>query len=302
MEKEKGKLSEAKSRPKSGKKFLLIGLGVAATGILSYFGWEYYQKRKKKKEEQEDDTSSELPQIPPQKSTFVPSFFAQQQNRNDEFPLKKGSKGAKVKAVQDSLIAKNGKGILPRYGADGDFGSEMVTALKKLNLPETIDESTYNVITQSGTVDLTELGKSLYKDAVNKNLKGVIASLQKMKSKDEYTSVSNEFKKYTLRGVRQTLVNGILGSFSDESQKQQIRLEFTRMGLKYDGSKWSLSGLDGFKIMTTQPTTVWRTPREGAKVPAKMILGTEVAQRGEFTLFENNDKKFIVKTSTIKYL
>ena len=288
------------------KKFLLVGLGVAATGLLSYFGWEYYQKKKKEKEDNADDSSSNTAtqQVVPQKSTFTPSFFTQKQSGNDDFPLKKGSKGAKVKALQDALIAKNGKGILPKYGADGGFGNEMTSALKKLNLPDTIDESTYNIIVQSSSssFDASALAKSLYKDAVNQNIDGVISSLKKMSTKDNYTAVSNEFKKLTLRGVSQTLVNGLLGSFSDENQKQQIRLEFSRMGLKYDGSKWTLSGLDGFKVITTEATTVWRTPKEGAKVPAKMILGTEVAQRGEFTLFESNGKKFIVKTSTIKYL
>ena len=292
---------EKKDAKSKKKKLLLIGLGVAATGILGYFGWEYYQKSKRKKEEEQEDSSSDFPQLPPQKSTFAPTFLPKPQ-RTDEFPLKKGSKGPKVKILQDTLIAKHGKSILPKYGADGDFGSEMATALKKLNLSETIDESTYNVLTQSGTVDLTELGKSLYKDAVNKNFSGAISSLKKMRQKEDYTVASDEFKKYYLRGVRQTLVNGLLGSFSDESQKQQIRLEFTRMGLKYDGSKWSLSGLDGFTIITTVPTVVWRTPREGAKVPAKMILGTEVETRGDYTLFESNGRKFIVKTSTIKYL
>lgn len=289
-----------KEKPNKKKKYLLIGLGVAATGILSYFGWEYYQKSKKKKEE--EDNSSDTKLLPPQKSTFVPSFFTQKETRNDDFPLKKGSKGAKVKALQDALIAKNGKGILPKYGADGDFGSEMVAALKKLNLPESIDESAYNVIVQTSSINANDLAKSLYKDAVNKNLKGVIASLQKMKSKDDYSSVSNEFKKFTLRGVSQTLVNGLLGSFSEENQKQQIRFEFLRMGLKYDGSKWSLSGLDGFTVMTIEPAIVWRSPKEGAKVPAQMILGTEIATRGEYTLFENNGKKFIVKTNSVKYL
>jgi hypothetical protein len=30
-----------------------------------------------------------------------------------------------------SLIAKYGKSILPKYGADGDFGTEAANALKK---------------------------------------------------------------------------------------------------------------------------------------------------------------------------
>jgi len=286
------------------KKLLLIGLGMAATGLLSYFGWEYYKKRRNKSEDDANDSSFDTAAtIPPQKSTFT-DFLTPKQIANDDFPLKKGSKGAKVKVLQDALIAKNGKAILPKYGADGSFGTEMTAALKKLNLPDAIDESTYNVIVQSASsfFDASAIAKSLYKDAVNKNISGVIGALKSMRNKGDYSAVSNEFKKYLLRGVSQTLVNGLLGSFSDENQKQQIRLEFSRMGLKYDGVKWSLSGLDGFKVITTQPTIIWRTPSEGAKVPAKMILGTEVAQRGEFTLFENNGKNFIVKTTTIQYL
>lgn len=305
-------MAQQKSNPeKEGegkkKKYLLVGLGVAATGLLSYFGWEYYQKRKKSKEE-EEDTSSRIP-LPPQKSAFTPSFFTQKETRNDNFPLKKGSKGQRVKSLQNALIAKYGKEILPRYGADGDFGSEMAAALKKLNLPETIDESAYNVMVQTPGVNASEIAKQIFRDAVSKNISGVISSLKKMNSREDYTMVSNEFKKFTLRGVSQTLVNGLLGSFSDEKHKQQIRLEFTRMGLKYDGSKWSLSGTDGFTVITKEPTIVWRTPSEGAKVPAKMILGTEISTRNGFTLFESNpakdgtsSKKFIVKTSTIKYL
>ena len=280
------------------KKYILIGLGVAATGLLSYFGWEYYQKRKNDNEENDDSSNP----LPPQKGAFNPGFFPLKPDANDDFPLKKGSRGSRVKAFQNSLIAKHGKELLPRYGADGSFGNEMIAALKKLNLPESIDESTYNVMVQTPNVNSKELAKQLYKDAVNKNITGVISTLKKMNSKEDYTGVSNEFKKLPLRGVSQTLVNGLLGSFSNEAHKQQIRLEFTRMGLKYDGNKWSLSGFGGFTVITKEPTLIWRTPREGAKIPAKMILGTEIAQRGDYTLIENNGKKFIVKTSTIKYL
>lgn len=42
--------------------------------------------------------------------------------------LKKGDKGPDVKALQVKLIAKGYK--LPKYGADGDFGSETETAVK----------------------------------------------------------------------------------------------------------------------------------------------------------------------------
>jgi hypothetical protein len=288
---------------KKKRKVILIGLGIAATAIAGYFGFEYYEKHKRRKED--DAFSSAKYSLPsPPKSAFVPSTYTTTTvRRNDDFPLKKGSRGTKVKALQEALIAKYGSNILPKYGADGDFGSEVQAALAKANLPSAIDESTYNVLVQSSSsLNASELANALYRDAVNANLSGVIASLKQMRSKNDYSYVSNQFKKHSLRGVSQTLVNGLLGSFSDEDSKQQIRLEFLRMGLKYNGTKWSLSGLDGFKVMTTVPTVVWKNHREGAKVPAKMILGTEIAEHRGFTMFENNGRRFIVKTATIKYL
>jgi hypothetical protein len=70
--------------------------------------------------------------------------------------------------------------------------------------------------------------------------------------------VSNEFKNYRIGGgVRQTLVNALLNTFSKEDQKQAIRFEFLRMGLQFDGKKWSLDGFDGVSIVTIEPTTIW---------------------------------------------
>lgn len=44
-------------------------------------------------------------------------------------PLQKGDKGAEVKAMQKLLLKWDAK-CLPKYGADGDFGSETLAALK----------------------------------------------------------------------------------------------------------------------------------------------------------------------------
>jgi len=54
------------------------------------------------------------------------------------FPLKKGSKGAKVKEVQAILI-KIDKSLLPKFGADGDFGSETEGAVVKVLGKKTVD-------------------------------------------------------------------------------------------------------------------------------------------------------------------
>lgn len=46
------------------------------------------------------------------------------------FPLKKGSSGPLVGELQQILISKYGKSILPKYGADEKFGNETEAALK----------------------------------------------------------------------------------------------------------------------------------------------------------------------------
>lgn len=280
-----------------GKKNLLIGLGVLVTGTLGYFGYQYWKEKK----EAASSTIPDFDLTPPGNSSFtLPTASAK---RNDDFPLKKGSKGTRVKQLQDALIEKYGKQVLPKYGADGDFGTELSTALAKQNYPVSVDENTFNVIVQGGGLDADATATGLYNASTKKDFQNTIKFLQKLKSKEDYTSVSESFKNnYRVKGVRQTLVNGMLNSFSDEKQKQSIRLQFTRMGLNYDGKKWSLSGLETSSIITKQVTIVWEHPHKGIKVPANMVLGKEVTQRGEYTLFENKGNHFLVETKTINYL
>lgn len=281
-----------------GKKILLIGLGIAATGTLGYFGYQWWNKRKQSTNEEESMPEMDL--TPPAKNSFsLPAA----PKRNDDFPLKKGSKGARVKQVQEVLLAKLGKDALGKAGADGDFGSKTEAALIKAGYPSTIDESTFNVMTQGETLDASATAKELYSAAIIKNFTGAIKALQKLKSKDDYTTVSDDFKtNYRIGGVRQTLVNGMLNSFNDEKQKQAIRLQFARMGLNYDGKKWSLSGIESSSIITKHPTLVWVHSKKAIKVPANMVLGKEIAQKGNHTLFENNGKHFLVETKTINYI
>ncbi|MBC7627922.1 MAG: hypothetical protein H7254_11615 [Ferruginibacter sp.] len=94
----------------------------------------------------------------------------------------------------------------------------------------------------------------------------------------------------------------MLNSFRKEDQKQAIRFEFIRMGLQYDGSKWSLSGLGGLPLITSQETTIWLNASNGVKVPARMVLGNEVSKKLDYTLFENKGKYFLVSTNATNYL
>jgi hypothetical protein len=298
----------AGSGKSAGKKIILISFGVLAVGAASYFGYEHWKKKKEEKASADNGDDAALDVAPPTKSSFSIPATPSTSMRNDDFPLKNGSKGAKVKQVQQVLLAKLGASILGSKGADGDFGSKTEAALIKAGYPTSIDESNFNVITQSDAppapaFDADVTANQLYTAASKKDFSGTIKSLQTLSSKDDYNSVSEIFKSnYRINGVHQTLVNGILGSFTDAKQKQAIRLQFTRMGLSYDGKKWSLSGLDTASLITNQATIVWEHPKKGIKVPAKMVLGKEVAQCGEHTLFENNGHHFLVKTKTVNYL
>lgn len=307
------------------KKIVLTTLAVGAAGILGYFGWQYYKKKKEKNNDEPDVIFKKKPtqEVPPvvvdtprynptprPKIKPKPKYTANNDYpaidipvSKDGFPLRRGSKGEKVRNLQEALIAKHGKQILPHYGADGDFGSEMVMALKKLKIPTSIDESTYNVLVQGYSQTKVSMAQQVYAAASKNDFSKTVQLLKRLNTKDDYKEVSDEFKNYRLNGgVRQTLVNGLLNTFTKDEQKQAIRFEFLRMGLQFDGNKWSLGGFDGVSIVTIEPTTIWVNSSEAIKVPARMVLGNEVSKRLDYTLFENNGKHFLVQTKSIRPL
>lgn len=317
--KNKSKSKTKTSSKQQKKKIIIASLAVGAAGILGYFGWQYLKKKKEAKKNGDLDqilkpgnvTSTVYnpePVYSKPKSVTKPSVtniaYTTSASAIDKnaFPLKKGSKGSNVKLLQEALIAKHGKTILPRYGADGDFGTETLNALKKIGLPTTVTESTFNVLVQGTKADPSASGKDLYNATVAKNFSKAIALLKQIQTTDDYKAASETFKLNRINGVRQTIVNGLLNTFTTDTQKQQIKFEFLRMGLQFDGNKWSLSGFDGRPIVTAESTTVWINAMEGVKVPAKMVLGNEVSRRLDYTLFENNGKYFLVNTKSVNYL
>lgn len=295
MKKVQNKASEQSPQKSNTKKWLFVGLGVAATGALSYFGWQYWKNHRNS--DAENDISDFY-----ENSPFISTSKTTTSSRNDDFPLKKGSKGANVKAVQQALIAKYGSSILPKYGADGDFGSEMVSALKKAGLPESIDETTFNVLVKGSSPDSSATAAQLYSAVSKKDFNKAIALLKTLRNTTDYKAVSDVFANYRLNGVRQTLVNGMLNSFTNEQQKQSIRLALSNMGLKYNGSKWSLSGFDkSYMLITLRASRVWKDPKTSVPVPANMVLGKEVTKRGSYTLFENDKQLFLVESQHVRY-
>ncbi len=303
-------------KPKSNKKkAILIGLGVVVTAVGGFFGFKYLKNRKNNSDVEEEETTPVTTTASTQTSSSSTSSWTKPSSttptRKDEFPLKKGSKGERVKAMQQQLIAKYGKTILPKYGADGDFGSEMVAALEKKGLPAEVTESAYNLFVIGAAPDSTTLAKDLYNAAENNNYSTALTNLKKLRNTDDYSEVSTKFKEYRIDGgVRKTLVTGMLDTFKTTSQQDAIRMEFLRMGLKYDGSKWSIpssvsffSGVNDSLLITTEPTELIDLKHQvKVKVPAKMVIGRHIKSKNGLTLFRTleKNKKLIVKTSTIK--
>lgn len=58
--------------------------------------------------------------------------------KQSEFPLKKGSKGAKVEELQQAILIYDPK-ALPKFGADADFGSETEAAVRSILKKATVD-------------------------------------------------------------------------------------------------------------------------------------------------------------------
>lgn len=323
MKKSSIKTTATGTKKKAKKKIVLTTLAVSAAGIFGYFGWQYYKKQKDKKSGEQEPVlipkNIATPPYRPTDSTAAwniprasskPKTRAYPADNNSEdandsvnmFPLKRGSKGAEVKTLQETLIEKHGRAIMPKYGADGFFGAELSAALKKLKLPVTIPETTYHVLVHGQNAGKNNAAQRLYSAALKADFKTALASLKKLNNKDDYQEVSKAFTNYRLNGVRQTLVNGMLNSFPKEEQKQAIRFEFIRMGLQYDGTKWSLSGLGGLPVITNQETTVWLNASNGINVPPKTVLGNEISKRLDYTLFENKGKYFLVRTNATNYL
>lgn len=292
-------------------KYILVGLGVVAVGTGAYF---YFQQQKKKRNQTSDFTeaitTNSLPLPAPTTSSSSSSGSS-----NSGFPLKKGSRGTLVTNLQNALIKKYGASILPRYGADGGFGSETLSALISKGLPTTISSDVFTQIvlssgsspTSSGgsTTTFSSISSSLHSAITKDNISSAIAALKNIKNVTGYTSVNSVFKQTRIGFVRKTLVTALLDRFNSTSEKKQLNQQFYRIGLKYDGSKWSLSGISGAvidQLVTIEPTKIWDESGRSLQVPRATILGEYLDANNGVTEFETLDRRrLFVKTTSISY-
>ena len=88
---------------------------------------------------------------------------------SQDFPIKKGSKADKVKEIQQILVGIDAN-ALPKYGVDGDFGSETEAALFKYLNKKSVDNQD-DIVTLNGLKDAAQ-GQNL-QSSVNSTRIGI---------------------------------------------------------------------------------------------------------------------------------
>jgi hypothetical protein len=322
------------------KWYVLTGIAVAGTAVAAGLGYFILAPRRKNDESdpQIRFTGEQLPDPESPPRNAAPSAPPV----SSDFPIKRGSRGEYVRNLQNALIQKYGATILPKYGADGSWGSEMDKALTSKGLKTIIDQTTYtdyitgnfggtsnntsapkttassitndikNLLVPTWVVDAkVGIGYKIFDAAKAKNLPATLALLKSLNNLTDYASASKGFQlrpwKVTTSlpllipiPTRYTLVSGLFDSFTSQNDKNQIRAELRRIGLKetvknsdpanYD-STWSLSGLGKAhrNIRTTMRAIISDGFNIRVEIPARTILGQWLSSGNGYTRFRSAD-------------
>ncbi len=247
--------NEAEIKKKRTKKVVLFSLGTLVLGTLAFFGIKHFKKTKNENNDNTDNQTTDNldSETPVQTPAHTKSHTGLPPSRNsDAFPLRLGAKGDKVRLLQQALLRAYGAAILAKYGADGQFGNELESALRSKGYAVPLQEADFLKITGEkkeetkaapatiSKFDPAAIAKGIYYSIVAKDYTAAITLLKGIRDTTNYSLVSGEFKNYRINGVRQTLVNAMLGSFSEKSQKQNTQTVLKSMGLKYDGKTWKI--------------------------------------------------------------
>lgn len=308
------------TQPIKKPKYLLWGM--TAVIVLSGLGYVLFGSKTKTEDiEPEYEPSGDVSKAAPKTSNHqplpIPSGSA------TGFPLRKGSRGNNVRLLQQILIQKYGRSILPKYGADGVWGTEVEDALISKGLPTELSQSDFQMITKgqspkpsstsnsassnSTTLDPLKTSNSLH-DAIGKHdFTKVLRLLGYIHNVGQYKKVNEYFKSQRPSfgsGVRMTLVNALLYKFKTSWGKKQLNNHFHRMGLLFDGEKWSLDGVSLHnQIKTIRSTRVWNKVGEAMIVPVHTVLGRFEAAKNGITQFTTLDgKTLFVNTPMISYV
>lgn len=280
----------------------VYALAIAALGGGGYLAYDRLKRKKfsENASESNADTIIVNNSLPASYNTSYTSVAV-----NDNFPLKRGSRGTRVMMLQQAF-AKATPGIM----VDGQFGPQTAGALKKAGYPEVVDQALFNKITgtNNGVLQVVfnpgAIAVDLYKAAQGKNLGGVTLMLRQIKSVSDYSSVNEYYKKQSF--ISRTIVTDLLDyAFKNEqAAKEQIKNEFLRIGLKVNSSgTWSLQGIRLYKDLITIRETVV-TDSKNNKIPVRRntILGDEMEEANGMTWFRSVDNSILkVPSQDVKY-
>jgi hypothetical protein len=189
---------KTKKPPKKVKpsKVFIYALALAALGGGGYL---VYDRLRRKKLITSDDAGGSASDtilinnyIPATTSTAVTSKSTK---GNDSFPLKRGSRGTRVAALQQGLARIIGNAAMTANGGiDGQFGPGTANALKLAGYGEVVDETAFNKIT-GGTVaqivfNPADIALRLYRAAQSKDVSLTLAILKEIGIVSEYSAVS----------------------------------------------------------------------------------------------------------------
>ena len=280
--------------------FLTLGVGVL--GGTAYLLRKYYLNRSTEKSQQqvEEPTSSTT------NKTY--NFFS---TGGDSFPLKRGSKGARVLLLQQAL-EKLKPGIMTQYGGiDSAFGKGTADALVSMGYGKTVDEALFNQIVANEPKIIFNpqaVAKEIYQNAEAKNSAGVIYALQKIKDVPSYSAANQVYMK--LGWHKKKILTDLMDvSFKEEKYdeaKDRFREEFNRIGLKHNekSGKWSLSGFRRFKdIITIIDTYILDDQENRISISKNTILGDEQEVANGMTTFRSIDNRYgSVPSEHVKYV
>jgi hypothetical protein len=298
-------MNPEKDNPKKGKvkKVLIWTTGGVVLAGLSWLGWKWYKSKTEDNEKVVPDFSTQAPSteiplpttphLPSPPSAYTPPSSGSQNAGNNGFPIKRGSSGLNVKLLQQAInkLLKNRKIV-----EDGSFGRETESALVELKQtpPFEFDEQRFRVFTASlrpgGAIPVNAkaVGLLLYKYWSNADFIRSLAALKLLNSTTQYSEANDYFKNNQLPGGRVSIVTGLISKFTQENQRQLIRAEFLRIGLKLNADgKWSLSGFDLPLFLKTIRTTQLTYPTgQAVNIPANVVVGSKIGKTGEYTVIK----------------
>lgn len=238
-------------KKKRTKRVMLFSLGTLALGTLTFFGIKHFTKPKN--DNPDDTNDQEGDGLDNEKTVSTPAYTKPHTSlpapgSGTTFPLRLGAKGDKVLSLQQALIRSYGTSILPGFGADGQFGSELATALRSKGYGIPLSEADYGKITQEKkqetpnplvAFDPAAVAKGIFYAIRAKDFNTALILMKSIRNTTDYSSVSRELMNYWIDGVRKTLVNAVLSTFTESSQHAKMQDALKAMGLKYDGTKWT---------------------------------------------------------------